>query len=121
MPIDKVLSALRGGYHRGESRPGVHIYYWPHLGLSVVERSGRVTSVRAARHSPSDSANIRYATSEGLGLGSQQAEIKKVYGEDAEKGPAGGWLFWTYRSQGINFAFDDNSQVTLVDVFPPEK
>jgi hypothetical protein len=121
MPIDKVLSALRGGYHRGESRPGVHIYYWPHLGLSVVERSGRVTSVRAARHGSSDAANIRYATSEDLGLSSQGAEIKKVYGEDAEKGPEGGWLFWTYRFQGISFALDGNSQVTLVDVFPPEK
>jgi tetratricopeptide (TPR) repeat protein len=121
MPIDKVLSALGGGYHKGESRPGVHIYYWPHLGLSVVERSGRVTSVRAARHGPSDAANIRYATSEGLGLGSRETEIKKVYGEDAEKGPGGGWLFWTYRSQGISFAFDENSRVTLVDVFPAEK
>jgi hypothetical protein len=39
----------------------------------------------------------------------------------AESGPGGGWLFWTYRSQGISFAFDDNSQVTLVDVFPAEK
>ena len=99
----------------------MRVYYWPHLGLSLVERSGRATSVRAARHSPADAVNIRYATSEDLGFGSSAVDINKVYGKPPETGPAGGLLYWTYRSRGISFALDDDSRVTGVDVYPPEK
>ena len=119
MPIDDVLTALDGGYHRGESSPGFHVYCWPHLGLSLVERSGRTISVRAGAEVAADAAGLRYAAADGLGLGSTAAEVKRVYGEPAKTGHDLGWLWCTYRSKGISFALDDESQVRLVDVFWP--
>lgn len=36
-PTDSVLAFLEGGYSKGESAPGRYVYYWPHLGLALVE------------------------------------------------------------------------------------
>jgi hypothetical protein len=121
MPIDEVLTALGGGYHRGKSSPGFHVYYWPHLGLSLVERSGGTISVRAGAEVAADAAGLRYAAADGIGLGTTAAEVTRVYGEPDETGHDRGWHWWTFRSQGISFALDDQSRVRLVDVLPPEK
>jgi hypothetical protein len=123
MPIDDILTALGGGYLRGESSPGFHVYYWLHLQLSLVEKTGRTISVRAGAEVAADGACLRYATADGLGLGSTATAVRRAYGEAVETHRAPGCVWWTYRSQGINFAFalDDESRVRLVDVFPPEK
>jgi hypothetical protein len=118
-PVDRVLAILGGGYYKGESLPGFHVYYWPHLGLSLVEWSGRVISARAASHRAADAPGLRYATADGLGRGSTASEIRHTYGDPPETGKTLGWLSWIYRSRGISFALDNESRVLMIDV-PPE-
>jgi tetratricopeptide (TPR) repeat protein len=120
MPIDRALTQLGGGYHRGESAPGFHVYYWPHLALSVVETGGHVISLRAARHKPADALGMRYATADKLGEGSALADVKRTFGEpqrtqsgSGKEGPNS----WIYDSWGIAFASDHEQKVRLVDVF----
>lgn len=121
-PVDRVLAVLGGGYHRGESSPGFHVYYWPHLGLSFVERASRVISVRAGGHVPADAPGLRYSTMDGLGRDASASQIKDVFGEPPETDSSrfGGHM-WIYRSRGIAFELDKEQKVRLVDVFPPEK
>lgn len=118
-PINRALELLGGGYLRGQ-RKGAFIYYWPHLGLSLVEQSRHVTSIRAARDRPSDAANIKYTTAEGLGIGSSTADIKAVYGEPSETKSRQGIQWQIYRSRGIAIAYGFDSRARLIDVFPPE-
>ena len=120
-PVDRVLAILGGGYHRGESSPGFHVYYWPHLGLSFVERASRVISVRAGSHIPADAPGLRYSTMNDLGRGSTATEIRDTYGDPPETGQTLGWFSWIYRSRGISFALDNESRVLMIDVFPPER
>ena len=121
-PVDQALTILGGGYHRGESSPGVHVFYWPHFGMTVVERAGRVVSVRAGGLIPADAAGLRYATTGGLGRGSTISEIKAAFGESGEGGASqfgGHWLL--YRPLGVGFEFNKDWKVRLIDVFPPER
>jgi hypothetical protein len=115
-PIDEALALLGGGYLRSESQPGFHVYYWPHLELSLLARSDRVVTVRTSE--PVEAVALRYATTDGLGVGSSAADIRQAYGQPGETTPATDGLWWIYRSQGIMFALDDQSRVRLVDVFP---
>jgi Flp pilus assembly protein TadD len=120
MPIDRALTQLGGGYHRGESAPGVHVYYWPHLALSVVETGARVISLRAARDKPADALGIRYATADNLGEGSAVADVKRTFGEPQRTQSGSGkegLNSWIYDSWGIAFALDHEQKVRLVDVF----
>ncbi|HEY6860969.1 MAG TPA: hypothetical protein VI358_14440, partial [Pseudolabrys sp.] len=117
--INQVLEVLGGGYAK-VPRQGASVYYWPHLGLSLVEQAGQVTSVRAGRDHPTDAANITYTTLEGVGVGSKHADVKLAYGEPSETGTDGGLRWQLYRSRGIAIAFDANSVAKLVDVFPAE-
>jgi Flp pilus assembly protein TadD len=120
MPIDRVLTQLGGGYHRGESAPGFHVYYWPHLALSVVETGGHVISLRAARHKPADALGIRYAAADNLGEGSALADVKRTFGEPqrTQSVPGkDGLNSLIYDSWGIAFALDHEQKVRLVDVF----
>jgi tetratricopeptide repeat protein len=122
MPIDRALTALGGGYHRGESAPGFHLYYWPHLALSVVETGGHVISLRAARDKPADALGIRYATADNLGEGSAVADVKRTFGEPqrTQSGPGKeGLNSWIYDLWGIAFALDHEQKVRWVDVFRP--
>jgi regulator of sirC expression with transglutaminase-like and TPR domain len=122
MPIDRALAQLGGGYHRGESAPGFHLYYWPHLALSVVETGGHVISVRAARDKPADALGIRYATADNLGEGSALADVKRIFGEPqrTQSGPGTqGPNSWIYDAWGIAFASDREQKVRWVDVFRP--
>jgi Tetratricopeptide repeat/TPR repeat len=120
MPIDRALTQLGGGYHRGESAPGFHVYYWPHLALSVVETGGHVISLRAARDKPADALGIRYATADNLGEGSALADVKRTFGEPQRTQSGSGkegLNSWIYDSWGIAFALDHEQKVRLVDVF----
>jgi hypothetical protein len=120
MPIDRALIQLGGGYHRGESAPGFHLYYWPHLALSVVETGGYINSLRAARDKPADALGIRYATADNLGEGSAVADIKRTFGEPQRTQLGSGkegLNSWIYDSWGIVFALDHEQKVRLVDVF----
>jgi hypothetical protein len=121
-PIDAVLAVLEGGYHKGESSPGLYVCYWPHLGLGLTEKAGRVTSVRAVRQSPSDAFGIRYSIADGLGQESTATQVKQAFGEPEEisTNPSLG-EYWYYRSRGIAVAFNSGQTVRLVDVFPPEE
>jgi len=121
MSLDRVLALLAGGYHQGEAAPGIHVYYWPHLGLSIVEQQGRVISVRAAKQTSSDASGIEYRTTNGVGQGSSAAEVKAALGEPARtdrSGPGQQWLI--YRTQGVAFSLDDHANVNVVEVFQPE-
>jgi hypothetical protein len=120
MPIDRALTQLGGGYHRGESAPGFHVYYWPHLALSVVETGGHVISLRAARDKPADALGIRYATADNLGEGSAVADVKRTFGEP-QRTQSGkeGLNSWIYDLWGIAFALDHEQKVRWVDVFGP--
>jgi hypothetical protein len=120
--IDAVLAVLEGGYHKSESSPGLYVYYWPHLGLGLTEKAGRVTSVRAVRQSPSDAYGIRYSTADGLGQESTVTQVKRAFGEPEEisTNPSLG-KYWYYRSRGIAVAFNSGQAVRLVDGFPPEE
>ena len=120
MPIDRALTQLGGGYHRGESAPGFHLYYWPHLALSMVETGGYVNSLRAGRDKPADALGIRYATADNLGEGSAVAEVKRTFGEPQRTQLGSGKEgldSWIYDSWGIAFALDHEQKVRLVDVF----
>jgi tetratricopeptide (TPR) repeat protein len=123
MPIDRALMQLGGGYHRGASAPGFHVYYWPHLALSLVETGGHAISLRAARDKPADALGIRYATASNagnLGEGSAPADVKRVFGEPqrTQSGPGKeGPSSWIYDAWGIAFALDHEQKVSSVDVF----
>jgi hypothetical protein len=121
MPIDRALTQLGGGYHRGESAPGFHVYYWPHLALSAVEKGGHVISLRAARDKPADALGVRYATADNLGEGSAVADVRRTFGEPQRTQPGSGkdgLNSWIYDAWGIAFALDHEQKVKLVDVFP---
>jgi len=121
MAVEQALALLGGGYSKGEAAPGVHVYYWPHLGLSFVERSGRVISARAGSQVPADAPGIRYSTMDGLGRGSTAAQIKAVLGEPTRTDTSPlGEHWWIFRPRGIAFGLDNDEKVRLVDVFPPE-
>jgi outer membrane protein assembly factor BamE (lipoprotein component of BamABCDE complex) len=122
MPVEQALALLGGGYHKGEAAPGVHVYAWPHLGLSFVERSGSVMSVRAGSQLPADAPGILYGTVDGLGRGSTAAQIKAVLGEPSRTDTSLplGEHWWIFRARGIAFGLDNEGKVRLVDVFPPE-
>jgi tetratricopeptide (TPR) repeat protein len=120
MPIDRALTQLGGGYHRGESAPGFHVYYWPHLALSLVETGGHVISLRAARDKPADALGIRYAAAGNLGEGSAAADVKRAFGEPQRTQPGPGKQdpnSWIYDAWGIAFAMDHEQKVRFVDVF----
>jgi Tetratricopeptide repeat len=120
MPIDRALTLLGGGYHRGASAPGFHLYYWPHLAISLVETGGRVNSLRAARHKPADAFGIRYATTDKLGEGSAPADVERAFGKPQRtQSGAGkdGLNSWIYDAWGIAFALDHEQKVRSVDVF----
>jgi tetratricopeptide (TPR) repeat protein len=120
MLIDRALTQLGGGYHRGESAPGFHVYYWPHLALSVVETGGHVISLRAARDKPADALGIRYATADNLGEGSALADVKRTFGEPQRtQSGKDGLNSWIYDVWGIAFALDHEHKVRWVDVFGP--
>ena len=119
-PIDRALIQLGGGYHRGESAPGFHVYYWPHLALSGVETGGHVISLRAGRDKPADALGIRYEIAGTLGEGSALADIKRIFGEPqrTQSGPGKeGLNSWIYDAWGIAFTLDHEQKVKLVDVF----
>jgi uncharacterized protein len=121
MGVDRAIALLGGGYHEGEAAPGVHLYYWPHLGLSILEKQGHVISVRAGRQTPADAADISYRTASGLGQGSMATEIKDAFGEppQTDRGSPGEQWF-IFRHRGVAFGLDDRARVKTVDVFQPE-
>jgi Tetratricopeptide repeat len=117
MPEEHALALLGGGYLRANSSPGFHLYYWPHLGLGFMETSGYVTSVRAARVSPSDGAGIRYATKEEISLGASMSDIREVLGEPSGTVLLrGGSRSWIYDSRGLAFTLDKRQKVATIDV-----
>ena len=118
MSAEQVLAQLGGGYHRAEPWPGRIFYYWPHFGLGVEVRAGRIFTITAAKEHSGDAAGIIYAVDQSVGYGSHADEIKRQYGTTQEIGPCGGWQCWTYRNRGVNFSLDDESRVRVVDVFP---
>jgi hypothetical protein len=116
--VPKTLQVLGGGYAKFQIQ-GLHSYYWPHLGLGFLEKDGHVASVRVMAETK-DPPIIRYLTAERLGLGSTLAEVKAAYGEPSASstGPAGQTL-QIFRTRGIAFGFNEESVVTLVEVFAP--
>jgi hypothetical protein len=119
-PTESVMTALGGGYLKSEAASTSPVYYWPHLGLSVVEQSGHVISVRAGGLIPTEEPGLRYATEEGLARGSPGSQIVHVFKEPPgiQRSRFGGdW--WTYRGRGIAFEIDKNQHVRLIDVFSP--
>ena len=120
-PVDRVVAILGGGYHRGESSPGIHFYYWPHLGLGFAEQAGHVISVKAVRHRSADAPGLRYSTVEGLGRDSSASQIKDMFGERPEAVASQfGGTDLIYRSRGIAFEIDEELKARTVTVFPPE-
>ena len=115
---ESVTTTLGGGYLKSESAAPSPVYYWPHLGVSVVERSGRVVSVRAGSLVPSDESRVKYATAEGVTLDSTASQVISVFDEPPEThtSPFGG-NWWVYRRRGIALELDKNQRVRLIDVF----
>ena len=118
---ERVKAALGGGYLESEPASASPVYYWPHLGLSMVERSGHVMSVRAGGLVPSEEPGLTYATAEGLTRGSPGLQIRHVFEEPPQIQQSrfgGDW--WTYPRRGIAFELDRKQQrIRLIDVFPP--
>lgn len=119
--MDKVLPALGGGYLRTRNPRGDGVYYWPHLGLSLVEHGGRVDAVWSGTNFPDDAANLRYETVDGIGRGGTAAEITRAFGGPDQVRPARRFIkathWWIYPRRGIAFALDDDQRIRIVDVF----
>jgi hypothetical protein len=118
--IESVTTALSGGYLKKKVASASFVYYWPHLGLSVVEQSGHVISVRAGALIPTEEPTLLYATEEGLARGSPASQVVRIFEE-----PPGirrsrfGGEWWTYHRRGIAFELDKKQLVRLIDVFSP--
>jgi hypothetical protein len=114
--VPKTLLVLGGGYGKFQIQ-GLQSYYWPHLGLGFLEKDGHVAAMRAMAETK-DIQTIRYLTPEGLGVGSTLAEVKATYGKPSAstKGPSGQTLL-VFRTRGIAFGLNEESVVTLVEVF----
>jgi len=122
--LNKLLSVLGGGYLRTDNLRGEGVYYWPHLGLSLVEQAGRVASVRSGTNFLTDAANLHYRTSNGIGRDSSAAEITSMFGgpdqiKPAEKRFIKAKQWWIYQVRGIAFALDDEQHIRVIDVFRP--
>lgn len=117
---ENVKMILGGGYLRSESPGTLPVYYWPHLGLSLVEQSGRVISVRAGSLVPTDDPSVTYATAEALTRTSSGSQVVSVFGKPREthESPFGG-NWWVYRHAGIAFELDKEQKVRFIDVFLP--
>jgi hypothetical protein len=122
-PVAQALTALGGGYLGGSNAQGDHSYYWPHLGLSLVEHGGRIATVRSATNFPTDAAALDYRTSDGVGRGHAAAEITRAFGDPEQTRPESRFAkvthWWVYPSRGIAFALDDEQRVRIIDVFGP--
>ena len=120
--IGDALAALGDGYlKQNAGSAGTNAYYWPHLNLAVVEHAGRVSAARVIHPGPNDAQVLRYATSEGVGMGSTADAVRKAYGEPEQTGAAGRnaeLVQWAYPSRGIGFALSD-IQVVYVEVTSP--
>lgn len=122
--VERALPRLGGGYMRSENLRGDQVYYWPHLGLSLVAHAGRVVSVRSGTIFPTDAANLGYETADGIGRGGSSTDITRVFGTPGQVRPESRFAraahWWIYPSHGIAFALDDQQRIRIVDVFTPE-
>ena len=120
--VMEVLPALGGGYIRGQKRKGEDVFFWPHLGLGIVERQGRIFDVTFGTNFPTDAANLRYATAEGFGRGTPAVAITAALGQPdrTEKGEdyfGKPNQHWIYDSRGIAFTVDDDQRIQAISVF----
>ncbi len=116
MPIGQAVTDLGGGYSRVQLPDGVDGYLWPSRGLRVRSAFGSVTSVGAVP-GDFDHAGLRYLTAEGLGLGSNAAQVTAIFGEPSERSPTNSGEVWFYRSRGIIFGLTRQSRVSLMEIF----
>jgi len=117
---ESVTTALGGGYLKSERAGDSPVYYWPHLGLSVVDQSGRVISVRAGGLVPTDEPSLKYATAEALTRNSFGSQVVSVFNQPPETYASSfGGDWWVYRHRGIAFELDKDQRVRLIDVFLP--
>lgn len=121
--LQKALAALGGGFLGSRTARGDRVYYWPHLGLSFVERGGLIISARSGANFPTDGADLEYKTPDDIGRGGTAAEITRAFGAPEQTRPerrfARATHWWIYASRGVAFALDDDQRIRIIDVFRP--
>ena len=107
--VEQSIDELRRLYGEPVKRVGSELLYFdaPRIGaFAVSPENNKVRSILIA--------DPRYKTAEGIGIGSDRAEVLKAYGkphvEDAVN------RFDHYDFKGISFAYDANWQVILIAI-----
>lgn len=72
-------------------------------GLAIFVQDGRVVQVDAYYDEHHDDLKIRYATTQGLGIGSTREEVRSAFGEPPQRELRGPIEAWVYMNQGIVF------------------
>lgn len=101
-PVSAVQSQLGTGFTY--VRPGnFEVYHWPSYALAIFVQDGRVVQVDAYYDEYHDDLKIRYATTQGLGIGSTREEVRAAFGEPPQRELRGPIEAWVYMNQGIVF------------------
>lgn len=96
------VAALGGGFISVRQGP-VDLYHWPHFALVIFVEGGRVVQVSVAYDPLHEAIGLRYATGQGIGIGTTRAQLRAAFGEPAQRDVRGPAEVWVYPSQGIAF------------------
>ena len=123
MTPDEIVRTLGGGNTKYQ-KFGIADYTWPHRGLRVLVIGQRVQAIRVISSRNLEGAGVKYATADGVAIGSSDAHVLQVWGEPFRRrkeehtfqGRAHTFELWSYPSKGIALGFDARSRVIWIDV-----
>lgn len=116
MTPDEIVRTLGGGNTKYQ-KLGVADYTWPHRGLRILAIGQRVQAIGVFSSFYVEGAGIKYATADGVAIGSSDAHVLQVWGEPfARRKEEHTSVWWSYPSRGIAIGFDARSRVIWIHV-----
>lgn len=116
------VAALGGGFISVRQGP-VELYHWPHFALLIFVEGGRVAQVSVFYEPLHEAIGLRYATAQGVGIGSTRDQVRTAFGEPVQRQLQGPAEAWVYPSQGVVFnvavSGPQAGQIVGVGVFAP--
>lgn len=122
-PLSVVQSVLGTAGFIYVRRANFEIYHWPHFALAAFVQEGRVVQVTAFFDERHDALGVRYATAQGLGIGSTSEQVRAAFRDTPHRHMLGPIEEWVYDGQGIVFNVASSGPLTGrivgVGVFAP--
>lgn len=102
MAAQAAMATLGAGFIAVRQGP-IELFHWPHFALLIFVEAWRVAQVSVNYATFHEDIGVRYATAQGLGIGSTRNDVRSTFGEPAQREPRGPIEVWAYPNQGIVF------------------